>query len=59
MLRDLYQAVAKLNVSRHAVIKAFVRQALDRHRLTQGARKASCLRPRSRFAQKHPRTKII
>jgi hypothetical protein len=41
MLRELDQAAAELNVSRQAVIKAFVRQALDQHYLAQGARKAS------------------
>jgi hypothetical protein len=41
MLRELDQAAAELNVSRQAVIKAFVRQALDQHHLAQGARKAS------------------
>ena len=41
MLRELDQAAAELNVSRQAVIKAFVRQALDQHHMAQGARKAS------------------
>ena len=41
MLHELDQAAAELNVSRQAVIKAFVRQALDQHHLAQGARKAS------------------
>ena len=41
MLQELDQAAAVLNVSRQAVIKAFVRQALDQHHLAQGARKAS------------------
>ena len=41
MLQELDQAAAELNVSRQAVIKAFVRQALDQHPLAQGARKAS------------------
>ena len=41
MLQELDQAAAELNVSRQAVIKAFVRQALDQHYLAQGARKAS------------------
>jgi hypothetical protein len=40
MLQELDQAAAELNVSRQAVIKAFVRQALDQHHLAQGARKA-------------------
>ncbi len=41
MLQELDQAAAELNVSRQAVVKAFVRQALDQHYLAQGARKAS------------------
>jgi len=41
MLQELDQAAAELNVSRPAVIKVFVRQALDQHYLAQGARKAS------------------
>jgi metal-responsive CopG/Arc/MetJ family transcriptional regulator len=41
MLQELDQAAAELNVSRQAVIKAFVRQALDQHHLAQDARKAS------------------
>jgi hypothetical protein len=41
MLQELDQAAAELNVSRQAVIKAFVRQALDQHHLAQRARKAS------------------
>jgi len=41
MLRELDQTAAELNVSRQAVIKAFVRQALDQHHLAQSARKAS------------------
>ncbi len=41
MLKELDQAAAELNVSRQAVIKAFVRQALDQHHLAQKARKAS------------------
>ena len=40
MLQELDQA-AELNVSRQAVIKAYVRQALDQHHLAQRARKAS------------------
>jgi hypothetical protein len=39
MLKELDQAATELNVSRQAVIKAFVRQALDQHHLAQGARK--------------------
>lgn len=41
MLQELDQTAAELNVSRQAVIKAFVRQALDRHHLARRARKAS------------------
>ena len=41
MLQELDQAAAALNVSRQAVIKAFVRHALDQHHLAQGARKTS------------------
>ena len=41
MLQELDQIAAELNVSRQAVIKAFVRQALDQHHLAQKARKAS------------------
>ena len=40
MLQELDQAAAELNVSRQAVIKTFVRQALDQRHLAQGARKA-------------------
>jgi metal-responsive CopG/Arc/MetJ family transcriptional regulator len=40
MLHELDQAAAELNVSRQAVIKAFVRRALDQHYLAQSARKA-------------------
>ncbi len=40
MLQELDQAAEELNVSRQAVIKAFVRQALDQHHLAQSARKA-------------------
>ena len=40
MLEELDQAATALNVSRQAVIKVFVRQALDQHHLAQGARKA-------------------
>jgi metal-responsive CopG/Arc/MetJ family transcriptional regulator len=41
MLQELDQAAAELNVSRQAVIKAFVRHALDQRHLAQAARKAS------------------
>jgi len=40
MLQELDQAAADLNVSRQAVIKAFVRHALDQHYLARGVRKA-------------------
>lgn len=40
MLQELDQAASELNVSRQAVIKVFVRQALDQHHLAQKARKA-------------------
>ena len=40
MLRELDQAASELNVSRQAVIKAFVRQALDQHHLARKARRA-------------------
>jgi Ribbon-helix-helix protein, copG family len=38
MLEELDQAAQKLNVSRQAVIKTLVRQALDQHYLAQRAR---------------------
>jgi len=40
MLQELDQAAAELNVSRQAVIKTLVRQALDRHYLAQRARQS-------------------
>jgi metal-responsive CopG/Arc/MetJ family transcriptional regulator len=40
MLQELDQAAAELNVSRQAVIKAYVRQALDWRHLARDARKA-------------------
>jgi hypothetical protein len=39
MLKDLDKAAQDLNVSRQAVIKALVRQALDQHYLAQRARR--------------------
>ena len=39
MLAELDQAARDLNVSRQAVIKTLVRQALDQHYLAQGARR--------------------
>jgi hypothetical protein len=41
MLQELDHAAADLNVSRQAVIKAFVRQSLDQRYLAERARKAS------------------
>jgi hypothetical protein len=40
MLRELDQTAAELNVSRQAVIKTFVRQALDQHHMARRARRA-------------------
>jgi hypothetical protein len=40
MLEELDRAAQDLNVSRQAVIKTLVRQALDRHYLAQGARQS-------------------
>ena len=39
MLEELDKAAQDLNVSRQAVIKTLVRQALDQHYLAQGARR--------------------
>ena len=39
MLEELDKAAQDLNVSRQAVIKSFVRQALDQHYLAQRARR--------------------
>jgi metal-responsive CopG/Arc/MetJ family transcriptional regulator len=39
MLEELDQAAQDLNVSRQAVIKTLVRQALDQHYLAQRARR--------------------
>ena len=44
MLRELDETAAEMNVSRQAVIKAFVRQALDRHYMAQSSRKPGKLR---------------
>lgn len=38
MLHELDQAATELNVSRQAIIKLFVRQALNQHYVAQGAR---------------------
>ncbi len=40
MLQELDQAALELNVSRQAVIKIFLRHALDQHHLARVARKA-------------------
>ena len=40
MLEELDKAAQELNVSRQAVIKTLVRQALDQHYLAQRARRA-------------------
>jgi hypothetical protein len=40
MLEELDRAAKDLNVSRQAVIKTLVRQALDRHYLAQSARRS-------------------
>jgi metal-responsive CopG/Arc/MetJ family transcriptional regulator len=40
MLQELDIAARELNVSRQAVIKIFIRQALNRHYLAQKARDA-------------------
>jgi metal-responsive CopG/Arc/MetJ family transcriptional regulator len=39
MLRELDEAASELNVSRQALIKSFLRQALDQHYLARRARK--------------------
>jgi hypothetical protein len=41
MLQELDQTAAELNISRQAVIKAFLRQALDQHHVARKARQAS------------------
>jgi hypothetical protein len=40
MLQELDQAASALNVSRQAVIKTLIRQALDQYHLARQARKA-------------------
>jgi hypothetical protein len=40
MLHELDEAAAELNVSRQAVMKSIIRQALDQHHLAQQARRA-------------------
>jgi hypothetical protein len=44
MLEELDQAAKDLNVSRQAVIKTLVRQALDQHYLAQSARRPQTAR---------------
>lgn len=39
MLQELDRAATELNVSRQAVIKVFIRYALDQHHLAQQARR--------------------
>jgi hypothetical protein len=39
MLQELDRAATELNVSRQAVIKVFIRHALDEHHLAQQARR--------------------
>jgi hypothetical protein len=39
MLQELDRAASELNVSRQAVIKVFIRHALDQHHLAQQARR--------------------
>jgi len=39
LLEELDQAAQELNISRQAVIKTFVQQALDRHYLAQRAKR--------------------
>jgi metal-responsive CopG/Arc/MetJ family transcriptional regulator len=41
MLKELDATASALNVSRQAVIKMFLRQALDQHYMAQKAKKAS------------------
>lgn len=41
MLKELDIAVEQLNISRQAVIKTLIREALDRHYLAKKARKTS------------------
>jgi hypothetical protein len=41
MLRELDQAASELNVSRQAVIKTFLRQALDHRHLAEQARRGT------------------
>ncbi len=40
MLQELDRAATELNVSRQAVIKVFIRHALDQHHLAQHARRS-------------------
>lgn len=40
MLEELNEAASRLNISRQALIKRFIRRGLDQHHLAQKARKA-------------------
>lgn len=40
MIEELNEAARRLNVSRQALIKRFIRRGLDQHYLAQKARKA-------------------
>jgi metal-responsive CopG/Arc/MetJ family transcriptional regulator len=40
LIEELNEAAKKLNVSRQALIKRFIRRGLDQHYLAQKARKA-------------------
>lgn len=40
MIEELNEAARRLNVSRQALIKRFIRRGLDQHYLAQNARKA-------------------
>lgn len=40
MLQELDQAASELNISRQAIMKVFIRQALDQHHLARKARRA-------------------
>ena len=57
MLRELDLAARELNVSRQAVIKIFVRQALNQHYLAQRARHEKTSSKRAQFCRK-PQQKI-
>ena len=57
MLQELDAAARKLNVSRQAVIKLFVRQALDEHYLAQKARDTTQQRHDAEFESSETRTR--